>query len=316
MNNAKYENIMVTGALGHIGSALIRELCNQFKFNRLILLDSLATSRYPSLYNLETSSNLKLINCDVRDNLISLYDDKIDCVIHLAAMTEPSLSAKDPEAFINHNMKATESVLDFCNYKRAKFIGVSSTSIYGTSGQNLTEDDIFKDGVKQSPYAQCKLMEEALIKDYIKNHATYATILRFGTIFGTSIGMRFHTAVNKFCWDASFNGSISVWKTALNQYRPYLDLKDAVSSLIFAMNSEQCCNEVYNVVTSHNTVNDILSIIKEFKPSTKVNLVDSPIMNDLSYTLSTKKFKDIGFTYSGSVKAAISETLNLFKSFS
>ena len=41
MNNAKYENIMVTGALGHIGSALIRELCNQFKFNRLILLVAL-----------------------------------------------------------------------------------------------------------------------------------------------------------------------------------------------------------------------------------------------------------------------------------
>ena len=53
----------------------------------------------------------------------------------------------------------------------------------------------------QSPYATTKLKEEELIaelcqrKDY-KHHC------RFGTIFGASAGMRFHTAVNKFCWQA------------------------------------------------------------------------------------------------------------------
>ena len=159
-------------------------------------------------------------------------------------------------------------------------------------------------------------MEEKLVKDHIKDNSGDAVVLRFGTIFGISTGMRFHTAVNKFCWDASFNSSVSVWKTALNQYRPYLDIKDASQALIFAMNNENCCNGVYNVVTTHNTVNQILSVIKEFKPAIDVNLIDSPIMNDLSYTLSTSKFKNVGFNYSGSLKLAISETLDLFKSFS
>ena len=56
---------------------------------------------------------------------------------------------------------------------------------------------------------------------------------RFGTIFGTSIGMRFHTAVNKFCWQAVIGQPITVWRTALHQYRPYLDLKDAVKAIVY-----------------------------------------------------------------------------------
>ena len=36
--------------------------------------------------------------------------------------------------------------------------------------------------------------------------------LRFGTIAGLSRGIRFHTAVNKFCLNASLNLPIPVWK--------------------------------------------------------------------------------------------------------
>ena len=50
---------------------------------------------------------------------------------------------------------------------------------------------------------------------------------RFGTISGVSKGIRFHTAVNKFCFNAAISENINVYKTALNQYRPYLTLKYA-----------------------------------------------------------------------------------------
>ena len=49
---------------------------------------------------------------------------------------------------------------------------------------------------------------------------------RFGTISGFQ-GMRFHTAINKFCLNASLNEKIQIYKTAYNQYRPYLSLRDA-----------------------------------------------------------------------------------------
>ena len=63
-------------------------------------------------------------------------------------------------------------------------------------------------------------------------------ILRFGTIYGVSKGMRFHTAVNRFCLDASLNKSISVYKTALNQFRPYLSLNDAFKLFKFTIEND------------------------------------------------------------------------------
>ena len=68
----------------------------------------------------------------------------------------------------------------------------------------------------------------------LKNINTKFISLRFGTIVGASPGMRFHTAVNKFCLAARFDKSFPVWKSAYNQYRPYLSLKDAAKdSYIF-----------------------------------------------------------------------------------
>ena len=64
----------------------------------------------------------------------------------------------------------------------------------------------------QSPYAQIKLIEEEMLRKETKKikYITY----RFGTISGISSGMRFHTAVNKFCFNASIDEPITVYKTA------------------------------------------------------------------------------------------------------
>ena len=62
--------------------------------------------------------------------------------------------------------------------------------------------------------------------------------LRFGTIVGPSSGMRFHTAVNKFCMQAYINVPLHVWKTALKQFRPYLSLKDAFKTLNFIIKNK------------------------------------------------------------------------------
>ena len=44
--------IVVTGALGHIGSKLIRELSTSFEDFEIHMIDNLLTQRYTSLFNL------------------------------------------------------------------------------------------------------------------------------------------------------------------------------------------------------------------------------------------------------------------------
>jgi len=125
--------------------------------------------------------------------------------------------------------------------------------------------------------------------------------------------MRYHTAVNKFCWQAVMNQPISVWKTAYNQKRPYLDLNDAINAFIFLIRKDIFDGEVYNVLTQNSTVNQIVECIREFIPALEISFVENKIMNQLSYEVSCNKFKKLGFNFSGELKKSIGETISILK---
>ena len=77
--------------------------------------------------------------------------------------------------------------------------------------------------------------------------------------------MRFHTAINKFCLNASLNEKIQIYKTAFNQYRPYLSLKDAFKVFKFCIEKNVFNNDVYNALSGNFTVREIIKIIKKYK---------------------------------------------------
>jgi nucleoside-diphosphate-sugar epimerase len=140
-----------------------------------------------------------------------------------------------------------------------------------------------------------------------------AIVCRFGTIFGASPGMRFHTAVNKFCWQAVMGQPLSVWRTAYDQKRPYLDLSDAVRAFGFIIERDLFDGRIYNVLTLNATVRDIVDAIRDFVPETEVSFVDSPIMNQLSYEVSSQRFLNSGFTFAGNLRRGVGETVALLK---
>ena len=136
---------------------------------------------------------------------------------------------------------------------------------------------------------------------------------RFGTIAGVSKGIRFHTAVNKFCFNAATNKDIHVYKTALNQYRPYLSLKDAFKVFKFSIENNFFKNDIYNALSGNFTVNQIIKNIKKYKKKIKVKLVSSAIMNQLSYHVSQTKLNKEGLTLHSDIEKDIKDTLKLLK---
>ena len=123
--------------------------------------------------------------------------------------------------------------------------------------------------------------------------------------------MRFHTAVNKFCWQAVMNRPLTVWKTALHQKRPYLDLVDALNAIEVVINKYLFKGEIYNVLTKNLTVNDILEVINKEVPDLNIVMTESDIMNQYSYEVSVQKFQNEGFIITGDENKAISETINM-----
>lgn len=303
--------IIVTGALGHIGSDLIRRITSSFKTAEIILIDSLMTQRYSSLFNLPKKNKYKFYNSDI--NNLNLNDKFInaDIIIHLAAITDATWSLNNKQIVEKNNFLSTKNVANACIKNNSKMILISSTSVYGTQNKTVDENCSKKELRPQSPYAKTKLKEEALLKKLAKEKKLNYTILRFGTIYGVSKGMRFHTVVNKFCWQASQGEPLSVWKTALNQKRPYLDLNDASRAICFTIKKNLFNNETYNVLTNNHSVKEIIKEIKKNIKDIKISYVSNKIMNQLSYEVLNNKFIDKGFKFNGSLKNSIKKTLKL-----
>ena len=301
--------VLITGALGHIGSYVAENIHKISKVKETILIDNFESRRFNSLYNLNKKTKLKFFIRDL-NNKRSLNDFKnIDYLIHCASMTNAEKSFGRENEMYKNNLNCLRTVINFCNSKKVKLIHISSTSVYGKQAEVVDENCEKKYLKPQSPYAKIKLIEENLLK---KQRKLKYTTFRFGTIAGVSKGIRFHTAVNKFCFNAALGENITVYKTALHQYRPYLSVRDAFKVFKFCIEKDFFKNDIYNALSGNYTVNQILNKIKKIKKKIKVSFVSSAIMNQLSYHVDNNKLNNEGLLLNSSLDTDIKNTLKLF----
>ena len=307
------KRIVVTGALGHIGSRLIRELPAEFPDTEIVMVDNLSTQRYGSLFNLPSQGRYRFIEGDILDCDLAEIFSGSDVVIHLAAITDAAGSIDIPERLQKVNVSGTERVAHACIQAGSALVFPSTTSVYGVSASTVDEECPIHDLLPQSLYAHSKLKAEQVLTSLGKSHNLDFLICRLGTIFGVSPGMRFHTAVNKFIWQACQGIPLTVWRTALQQQRPYLDLCDAIGALSFILRQRIFDRQLYNVVTTNATISEIVEQIRPHVPRLQIDYVDSRIMNQLSYAVSNRKFSGLGFEFKGNLRGGILETIQLLR---
>ena len=293
--------VLITGGLGHIGSKLIRFLPANL---RLTVVDNLLTQRYCSLLDLERP--IKFLEKDVSELKDSDLEG-IDVVVHFAAITNAAASFKNTEEIEKVNIDTTKYIIDLACKANCKFIFPSSTSVYGVAADVVFEDDD-KFLNPQSPYAESKIE----IEKYLESSGLDYLILRFGTIFGYSSGIRFHTAINKFCYEASLNNPLTVWEQNYEQYRPYLGLNDACRSVAHFLDRPELFNETYNILTDNYKLKDIVEIIRKHI-DIQLNMVDTPLLNQHTYMVSAEKAKLAGFVAEDDIDIEIKSTLNRLK---
>jgi len=305
--------LVVTGALGHIGSHVIRELPNNFPGAEIVMIDNMMTQRYASLFNLPATGNYRFLEADVTKMDLRPVFDGAHAVVHLAAITDAAGSFSRAAELEANNFQATAKVAEACAVTGARLIALSSTSVYGTQASVVSEECAADELKPQSPYAETKLKEEQFVMAMAAGNRLRAISCRFGTIFGASPGMRFHTAVNKFCWQAVMRTPLSVWRTAYEQKRPYLDLVDAARAIAFIIETDLFDGRIYNVLTLNATVREIVEAIRSFVPELDVAFVDNAIMNQLSYEVSSRRFQDKGFVFCGDLRRSVGQTIAQLK---
>ena len=299
--------LLITGGLGHIGSFIIKDLVNIKKIKKIYLVDNLSNERFNVLFNLK-NKKINFIFGDLMNLSVIKKLPKTDLVIHLASTTNAEKSFENKNFLLKNNLGSFKNVLKYCHKFNSKLVHISSTSVYGP--QKKLVDETQKKLFPRSPYAVVKLKEENILK---KQKKFKYISLRFGTISGFSDGMRFHTAVNKFCLNAVLGIDIPVWGKSINLYRPYLSLVDALKVFRFIILKNFFPCDVFNVLSENKTISEILKVIKKNNIKPKIKFVRSRILNQDSYKISNLKIKKAGLHLNAKISQDIFNTIKKLK---
>ncbi|TWX40003.1 SDR family NAD(P)-dependent oxidoreductase [Frigoribacterium sp. ACAM 257] len=172
MNDSTWQGrtVLVTGAEGFIGSALVDELVARGARVRALCHykpygAAGALARYASDHRVE------LLAGDVRDPFV--VDEAVagvEVVFHLAALIGIPYSYVAPESYVQTNVVGSHAVVAACRRHGARMVHTSTSETYG-SALRVPMDESHP-AQPQSPYAASKIAADALVLSY---HASFGT---------------------------------------------------------------------------------------------------------------------------------------------
>ncbi|PRR78418.1 SDR family NAD(P)-dependent oxidoreductase [Clostridium luticellarii] len=257
------KTILVTGGAGFIGSHLCEALLNEG--NKVIVIDNFNNYYNPMIkgsniqeikntmkYNKILNGNFKLFEGDIRnkEDLTRVFREKIDIIVHLAAMAGVRPSIQNPELYYDVNIMGTLNLLEQCKKNKiTKFVFASSSSIYGNNKKvPFSENDNVDFPI--SPYAATKKSCELLLHTYHHLYNISTVCLRFFTVYGPR--QRPDLAIHKFTKLILERKKIPFYGDGTTE-RDYTYISDIINGILSAIEfvCSDNCYEIFNVGGDH-----------------------------------------------------------------
>lgn len=183
-------NVLVTGAAGFIGSVVSRFLLD--RGNSVIGLDNLnnyyeVSLKEARLARLQGRDGFNFVKMELADNagVADLFrQEKIDCVVHLAAQAGVRHSLSHPHDYVDSNVTGTLNILEGCRHNDVEHLVYASTSsVYG-SNTNMPFSVTEPADHPLAIYAATKRCTELMAHSYSHLFRLPTTGLRFFTVYG------------------------------------------------------------------------------------------------------------------------------------
>jgi UDP-glucose 4-epimerase len=216
--------VLVTGASGFIGSALVAELRAQRAEVFVADLVPFPDRSVPGVVG------------DLRDpdTLAAALSFSPETIFHLAARTSVLQSVKDPQGVYEVNVDLTQRLLEGARkIDVASFVFASSNAVVGeTDGAIIDETTTMR---PLTPYGATKAAAEMLCSAYAESYGLTACAVRFTNVYGHGMGGK-DTFVVRLMRAAARQHPIRIYGDGL-QERDYLYVEDAISALLRAASS-------------------------------------------------------------------------------
>ena len=307
---------LITGGAGFIGSHLADNLLKEG--SKIIVIDNFCDFYSPDLKEKNVKENLnnsnyQLYRIDIRDyNAVnSVFEsNKIDCVIHLAAMAGVRPSIESPTLYQEVNCLGTQNILECMKkHKVNKLVMASSSSVYGNC-KEVPFKETFVVDYAISPYAATKKANEVMTHVYHALDGMNVIMLRFFTVFGPR--QRPDLAINKFTRLMLNDEEIPMFGDGSTS-RDYTFVGDIVDGIKRSIHYVEENDNVYEIINLGNSnpvsLKDMINTIGEvLKKEPKIlELPMQPGDVERTYADITKAKKLLGYNPKTTFKEGIEE---------
>lgn len=257
--------LLLTGASGFIGQALLRNLSNSN-------FDIIALYRTKKNYEKRkiNSSNITYLNLDLTNkNDFKKINRKVNIVIHLAAQVFKPAKKNLFGDFLNSNVLGTYNLLEFCKDKDVKkIIYMSSKYVYGEPELEKVDETY-----PSQPcgtffyYGLSKLICEYLCRRYSHDFGIKSLIFRLSPIFGEEQGDQH--LIPRLIKKIKNNQKIILYGTGSN-IMEYLYVNDCVGIIMKSLDTHH--DGIYNIgpgkaLTLKEIVDKILKVYSNNQPT-------------------------------------------------
>ena len=242
-------NILVTGAKGMVGTALINNLKNIRDGKN----HTRTALKIDEIFEYDLSSSLEQLD---------LYCQKADFVFNLAGVNRP----ENPEDFMKGNFGFASELLECLKKYDNKATIMLSSSIQAT----------LEGRFENSEYGISKKAGEELFFEYAKKTGAEVAVFRFPNLLGHS-RPKYNSAVSTFCWAVANDEEYTVYDRSMELELLYIDdliegmfdlLEGKVqrcefdgTETILVDDGQYCCVPVTHKIT----LGEIVDLLEKFK---------------------------------------------------
>jgi nucleoside-diphosphate-sugar epimerase len=299
-----FDQILVTGGAGYVGSSLVPKLLAAgYRVNVLDLC----------LYGdvLPSHPGLRIFKGDLRDPIrVAAAVAGCDAVIHLACISNDPSFDLDPHLGRSINYDCFQPLVRASKDAGVRrFIYASSSSVYGIKDEpNVHEELPLRPLTDYSKYkAMC---EDVLMSERERGFVT--VILRPATVCGYAPRLRLDLTVNILTNLAINNGKITVFGG--NQLRPNIHVEDMTDLYLLLLETADVAidGKVWNAGYHNLKVMEIAEKVRgEIGP--QVEIVVTPTDDHRSYHVSSERIRhELGFMAKRTVEDAVVDLRDAF----
>jgi ADP-L-glycero-D-manno-heptose 6-epimerase len=306
-----YQNILITGGAGFIGSNLALKLQKDYPNSKILVLDDFSSANFKNLKGFKGI----VYSCDVStDELFFKVEDfKPDVIFHLASITDTTVT--DQEYMMRRNVDGFKNILEFAYDNESIVVYASSASVYG----NVKEHVPLKEDREKSPenvYAFSKYIMDNLAQEFSDKTGLKIVGVRYFNVYGPREAHKgkFASMIYQLYLQMKQGNRPRIFKWG-EQKRDFVYVKDAVDATILAAKAPK--STVYNVGSGEATsFNDVIKYLNQaLGTNLEPEYFDCPYDFYQEYTQAdmTKIKEELGFVPRYSIQRGIKEYVDILE---